>query len=174
MLVSQVRHIFFSELNWRVLNFLGTWQQSQSILIPVSGVCYWLTPPTWSKLFQDPLQVSVYIFYLLFTSVIFSYLSVYKNDYEDNPESVIDDLLGPTDLTMAGKFKDSDEALRQEIRRVVPIATVFGGLMWGLIWILSDMLGVIGGGQGILLIAETLYHIYEAWLADKKTVAAVR
>jgi preprotein translocase subunit SecY len=174
MMLSQVKHIFFSELNWRVLNFLGTWQQSQSILIPVSGICYWLTPPTWSKLFKDPLQVSVYICYILLTSAIFSHLSVNKNDYEDNPESVIEDLLGPTDLTMAGKFEDSDEALRQEIRRVIPIATVLGGLMWGLIWILSDILEVTGGGQGMLLIAETIYRIYEAWVAEKKTLVAMR
>jgi preprotein translocase subunit SecY len=174
MALSQLKYIFFPELNWRILNFLGTWKQSQSLLIPVSGVCYWLTPPTWSKLFQDPLQVSVYSSYILLTSAIFSYLSVNKDDHKDNPETVIDELLGPTDLTMAGKFKDPDEALRQEIRRVVPVATVLGGLTWGLVWILSDILEVTGGGHGMLLIAETAYRIYEASLADRKKAVAIR
>jgi preprotein translocase subunit SecY len=64
--------------------------------------------------------------------------------------------------------------LRQEIRRVVPVATVLGGLTWGLLWILSDILEVTGGGQGMLLIAETAYRIYEASLADRKKAVTVR
>jgi protein transport protein SEC61 subunit alpha len=170
-LLSQLGYIFFPEIDWRIVKFMGIWEQHQARqeLIPISGLCYWLTPPTWSKLSRDPFQVFIYVSYVLLTSTIFSHISVINEDHSDNPETVIYELLGPTELTMSGKHKDSDEALKQEIRRLVPVATVLGGLIWGLIWILCDILEISGGGQGMLLIAETGYRIYEIWLKEHKT-----
>ena len=170
-LISQLGYIFFPENKWRIIKFMGIWEQYQSRqeLYPISGLCYWLTPPTWSKLFKDPFQVFIYISYVLLTSTIFSHISVINEDHSDNPETVIYDLLGPTKLTMSGNHKDSDEVLKQEIRKLVPVAIVLGGLTWGLLWVLSDILEVAGGGQGMLLIAETIYRIYEMWLRECKT-----
>jgi preprotein translocase subunit SecY len=176
-LISQLGYIFFPEANWKIIKFMGTWEPYQSRpqeLFPTSGLCYWLTPPTWSKLFKDPFQIFIYISYVLLTSTIFSHLSVINEDHSDNPETVIYELLGPTKLTMSGKYKDSDEVLKQEIRRLVPVATVLGGLTWGLLWILCEVLEVTGGGQGVLLIAETVYRIYEMWLHERKTYSTYR
>jgi protein transport protein SEC61 subunit alpha len=170
-LISQLGYIFFPENNWRIIKFMGTWEQQQSRqeLSPISGLCYWLTPPTWLKLFKDPFQVFIYISYVLLTSTIFSYISVINEEHSDNPETVIFDLLGPTNLTISGNLKDSDEILKQEIRKLIPVATVLGGLTWGLLWVLSDILEVTGGGQGMLLLVETIYRIYEIWLREYKT-----
>lgn len=76
------------------------------------------------------------------------------------------------ELTMAGQKEDSDLALRQELERVVPVAAILGGLTLGCICIVSDIVGVIGGGQGMLLATNIIYSYYETGLKELAMVEA--
>lgn len=98
--------------------------------------------------------------------------SIRDEDCEENPEKLIQDLLGPTHLTMAGvKGEDSDEALKKEVKRLVPVASILGGLVLGIICVVSEILGVIGGTQGMLIATSIMYSVYESWLKEQGRIA---
>jgi len=106
---------------------------------------------------------------MLSVCAILSRWSIRDEDCEENPEKLIQDLLGPTHLTMAGvKGEDSDEALKKEVKRLVPVASTLGGLVLGIICVVSEVLGVIGGAQGMLIATSIMYSAYEAWLKEQR------
>jgi protein transport protein SEC61 subunit alpha len=145
-------------------------QREESILkfVPISGLTYWLMPPTLSALSTEPFRVFVYFMYILCMCAFLSYKSIRGKDCRENPGNLIEDLLGPTHLTMAGiKQGDSDEALKKEVSRLVPVATILGGLILGMICVVSDMLGVIGGTPGMLISTSIFYNCYELWLKER-------
>jgi len=97
--------------------------------------------------------------------------SIRDEGCEENPQKVIKDLLGPTHLTMAGiREGDPDEALEKEIKRLVPVASTLGGMAWGIICVVSEILGVIGGAQGTLIATSIIYSAYESWLEEQMRV----
>jgi hypothetical protein len=61
----------------------------------------------------------------------------------------------------------SDEKLKEEIKRLVPMAAILGGFVLGCVCIVSDVFGVIGGAQGMLVATNIMYMHYEAW--EKET-----
>jgi hypothetical protein len=103
--------------------------ESQTELVPVTWLCYSLTPPTWRTLSADRLRTFVYITYVLLTFPLFSRWAISGEDCNENPENVIADLLGPTKIN-PGYNGEPDETLRTELRRLVSIASILGG--WGL------------------------------------------
>lgn len=167
MLWSQVAHVFFPDFFTKYFWYLGIFEQHESKLglTPVSGLCYWLTPITLSTLTSH--RALVYILYMLSTCAFLSYLSIFR-DCDKNPHQLVEDLLGPTHLTMGGiRHGDSDEALRLEIVRLVPVAAILGGFTLGIICVVSDILGVIGGAQGMLIATYIIYSSYTAWVKEE-------
>lgn len=170
MFWSQLAHLMFPKFfaNW--FWYLGIFEQHDSKLelIPISGLCYWLTPPTLNTLTFDPFRVFVYIIYMLTACAFLSRISIRFESCEENPQRVIDDLLGPTHLTMAGvREGDSDEALKQEVNKLIPVAAILGGIALGVICVVSDILGVIGGAQGMLVATSIIYSAYDSWLTEQ-------
>jgi len=80
---------------------------------------------------------------------------------------MIKDLLGPTQIILATMDRNTDEALRIEVRRLVPIASILGGVALGCICVTSDVFGVIGGRPGMLLTTSIIYKGYELWLKEQ-------
>jgi preprotein translocase subunit SecY len=60
-----------------------------------------------------------------------------------------------------------NEELKREVRRLVPTASILGGLALGCICVTSDVFGVIGGGQGMLVTTNIIYKGYELWLKEQ-------
>jgi protein transport protein SEC61 subunit alpha len=87
-------------------------------------------------------------------------------------DNVAKSLLHYNKLTMAGRKEDSDLALQQELEQVVPVAAILGGLTLGCICIVSGIIGVIGGGQGMLLATNIIYSYYETGLKERAMVEA--
>jgi preprotein translocase subunit SecY len=157
--------------NW--ISFLGMWKESVTgTLIPISGLCFWLAQPNLSTLFS--FQTLVYAGYMVVTSSLFSGLSIKLDSSDNNPQNLIEDLLGPTHLTLIKKKEiDSDEALKVEVSRLVPAAAILGGLALGTVCVISDVLGVTGGGTGLLLSMKILYQVFDAWLEESNKGLAV-
>ena len=173
MFFSQLGHLLLLEISSKWFWFFGTWEQLQSKpeLVATSGLCYWLKSPTLNTLRSDPFRAFVYIAFMLFTCALLSRLSIRNEECEENPEKVIYELLGPTHVTMAGvKDGDSDEALKREVARLVPVAAIFGGLVLGSISVICDIFGVIGGGQGMLLATSIMYGAYEMWKNEQAKI----
>jgi len=94
--------------------------------------------------------------------------SVNDENSEQNPQNIIDDLLGPTSITLAEAEGNTDEALKQEVAKLVPAGAIFGGLALGTLCVISDIAGIIGGTQGMLIVSEVVFDIYRAWSDEKR------
>ena len=162
-------HFFFPKFFAKWFWYLGLFEQHKSEIKPISGLCYWLIPPNLNTLTSEPFRAFVYITYMLSACAFLSRISICWEDSEENPQNVISDLLGPTKITMGGvgKEHDSDEALKREVARLVPVAAILGGLTLGVICILSDLLGVVGGAQGILIASSIMHSAYESWSTEQ-------
>lgn len=181
--VSQLKSLsqFWYYLNPETTNiiyrFLGIWKPNESNpseLVAISGLAYWLTPPTTDSISQALLQAIVYIAYVLATCIITSHLSVHEADNLDSPDTLAEDLLAATHLTLAGKHEDSDEALRREVLRLVPVATILGALAMGSMCVVSDIFEIIGGGHSMLLALDKVYSMYEHWSGEQARLREVR
>jgi len=51
-------------------------------------------------------------------------------------------------LVMAGH---REQSMYKELKRVIPTAAAFGGAVIGLLSVISDLMGALGSGTGILL-----------------------
>jgi preprotein translocase subunit SecY len=105
---------------------------------------------------------------MLVLCALFSCISAETSDLSAN--NVADGLIMFNKVTMAGQTRDSDLALRQELKRVVPVASILGGLVLGFICIVTDILGVIGGGQGMLLATNIIHGYYELGMNERAMV----
>ena len=163
--ISQCWYILSPKTTNRIYRFLGAWKQDDSNgeLVAISGLSYWLTPPKIKSLLESPFQSLVYIGYILVTCIFATYRSINDEEHEDNPCAMVEDLLGPTHLTMPGKHVDSDEALRTEILRLMSAATIMGAVALGIICVACDILNIIDGGQNMLLVMDSVFKIYEEW-----------
>lgn len=47
------------------------------------------------------------------------------------------------------------------MNKLIPIAAVFGGMCIGVLTIVSDLIGTIGSGTGLLLVVNIIYGYYE-------------
>ena len=153
--------------------FFGVWEVSNSEIewVPIGGLCYWLTTPTWQTLSVDRLRTFVSITYVLLTCATLSRMAIMDEDCEENPDNTIADLLGPTQITLATKAPNPDQALSKEVHRLVPAASILSGLALGCISVASDVFGVIGGGQGMLVASNIIYRGYELWLKEQKALS---
>ena len=75
---------------------------------------------------------------------------------------------------MAGKHEDSDEALQREVLRLVPVATILGALVMGIMCVVCDIFEIIGGGHSMLLAMERVYSMYEQWSEERAMLRKVR
>jgi preprotein translocase subunit SecY len=85
----------------------------------------------------------------------------------ENAEDVAEDLIYASMITMAGRNDDSDAALKAELARVIPVASILGGVALGVVCVVSETVGVIGGGQGMVLSANIIYRWYEMGVKER-------
>jgi protein transport protein SEC61 subunit alpha len=54
------------------------------------------------------------------------------------------------------------------LNKYIPVSAACGGMVIGLLSIISDLVGVIGSGTGVLLSVSIIYGFYEKLMKDKK------
>ncbi len=70
-IISQSLHQRFRHSWW--IGILGTWQETQGQSIPISGFCYWMSPPKdLSAFIMEPLHSLVYTAFMVITCAFFS------------------------------------------------------------------------------------------------------
>ena len=62
-------------------------------------------------------------------------------------------------MMISGSSKDS--SLYKQLNKLIPIAAIFGGMCIGFLSVLSDLLGTIGSGTGMLLVVNIIYGYFE-------------
>lgn len=54
----------------------------------------------------------------------------------------------------------------KELKRVIPTAAVFGGATIGLLSVITDLVGALGSGTGILLAVTIIYGFFEQMVKE--------
>ncbi len=167
---------FFSTIVWQrynqdngnfFLDLIAKYNSSSTGQQPTplpGNLVYYLTPPrTLSGVMADPLQALLYVLILVVLCIFFAKTWVEAGGLSARDQA--NQLIG-AGLQIPG-FRNSVSVLETYLRRYVATLTVLSGLIVGLLAGLSDMVGAIGTGVGILLTVGIVYQYYEILLKEQ-------
>jgi len=172
---------FFSQIFWSMngqpppgqnfwLDLLGQFKWippeggGEQSLQPVGGlVHYVLSPRSLTGVMEDPLKAFAYLGILVAFCVVFSltWLEVGGLD----ASTVAGQLVG-AGMQIPG-YRRSGRSVESVLKRYIPVVTILGGVVVGLVAGVSDFFGVFGSGMGILLSVGIIYQYYEILMREK-------
>jgi preprotein translocase subunit SecY len=123
----------------------------------VSGLALWLTTPTLSAVFTNPLQVLFYAIVFISSCVLFAWLWVELSGI--GPKQVAKQLY-QMGMQIPG-FRSSKGQFERILKKYIPAITIMGGAFVGLLAFGADLTGALGGGTGVLLTVGIVYRLYE-------------
>jgi len=139
---------------------------------PVSGLFYYLnpiqTPQDWmwfagfgggAEVWQILLRVSIDLFIMVVGGAIFAIFWVKTTNM--GPEATAQQIHG-SGMQIPG-FRQNVRSIERVLEQYIPQVTVIGGALVGLLAVMANMLGTIGGvtGTGLLLTVSITYKLYE-------------
>jgi len=124
---------------------------------PVSGLVLFLTTPTYSTLFTNPLQVIFYAVVFIGLCVLFAWLWVELSGI--GPKQVSKQLY-QMGMQIPG-FRSNRGQFERILKKYIPAITVMGGAFVGLLAFGADLTNALGGGTGVLLTVGIVYRLYE-------------
>ncbi|MFB6142847.1 MAG: preprotein translocase subunit SecY [Halorientalis sp.] len=156
-----------SQLGDGLPDWLGIYSNGQ----PVDGVFYYLnpihSPQQWmwwvGATTQHPWQIIVRVLidltFMLFGGAVFSVFWVETADM--GPESTAKQIQN-SGMQIPG-FRRNTQVMEQVLGRYIPQLAILGGVLVGLLAVLANMLGTIGGisGTSLLLTVSITYKLYE-------------
>lgn len=172
---------FFSQIFWSMngqpnpgqnfwLDLLGQFKWitpeggGEASLQPIGGLVYYvLSPRNLANVAGDPLKAFAYLGILVAFCVVFSltWLEVGGLD----ASTVAGQLVG-AGMQIPG-YRRSGRAVESVLKRYIPVVTILGGVVVGLVAGVSDFFGVFGSGMGILLSVGIIYQYYEILMREK-------
>jgi len=157
---------------WNLPSWLGVYTtQNGQIGDPVGGLLYYMAPiqqpgdwmwwtggfaqETWQVL----LRVGVDLTFMIIGGAIFAIFWVETADM--GPESTAQQIMN-SGMQIPG-FRKNPAVIEKVMERYIPQVTVLGGALVGLLAVMANMLGTIGGvsGTGLLLAISITYKLYE-------------
>ena len=139
-----------------LVGLLGKWSHDQQQMRPVGGLIYYLNAPaSFTEALADPLQLIVYVVFMLGSCALVSRLWI---EFSGTSVRDVAKQLRDDGLTMKG-YRDT--ALIDVLNRYIPTAALFGGMCIGALTVFADFLGAIGSGTGILLAVTTIFQYFE-------------
>lgn len=146
-----------------LVRLLGQWSHDQQQTRPVGGLIYYLNAPaSFSDALADPIQLIIYIVYMLGACALISRLWI---EFSGSSARDVAKQLRDDGLTMKG-YRDT--ALIDVLNRYIPTAALFGGMCIGALTVFADFLGAIGSGTGILLAVTTIFQYFETIKKEKE------
>jgi len=123
----------------------------------IDGLALFLSTPSLSILFTNPLRVLVYGLVFIGFCILFSWLWVEIGGLSAREVSK---QLYQSGIQIPG-FRSSKRQLDKLMQRYIPALTVLGGVFVGLLAFGADLTSAIGGGTGVLLTVGIVYKLYE-------------
>jgi preprotein translocase subunit SecY len=171
---------FFSQLLWAnfgrpapgtnlFFQFIGDFNQTVSTtgetsIVPVGGLAYFVTPPhSIQGVIAAPLQAAVYLGIIVVFCAIFSLIWLEVGGL--GPSKVAQQLMD-SGMQIPG-YRRSGRPIEAILKRYIPVVTVLGGIIVGLLAGLSDFFGAFGTGTGILLSVGIIYQYYELLMRER-------
>lgn len=173
---------FFSQLFWGMsgqpapgtnlwLDILGQFQTiaatntTSASVKPIGGLVYYVTAPSsgFQSVMAAPFQALGYLAILVVFCVVFSLTWLEVGGL--GPSTVARQLVD-SGMEIPG-YRRSGRAIEQILKRYIPVVTVVGGVIVGLVAGISDFFGVYGSGMGILLSVGIIYQYYEILMQER-------
>ena len=111
----------------------------------------------------DPLRAAAYLGILVAFCAVFSLIWLEVGGL--GPQKVAKQLMD-SGMQIPG-YRRSGRPIEQILKRYIPVVTVLGGIVVGLIAGFSDWLGAFGSGTGILLSVGIIYQYYELLMRER-------
>ncbi|TRO46512.1 preprotein translocase subunit SecY [Candidatus Bathyarchaeota archaeon] len=166
---------FFSQLLWSQMGtpapgtnwlfmIIGDYNRTGDSVQPVGGLAYYVTPPNnVLSVAAEPLRASVYLAILVVFCAVFSLIWLEVGGL--GPDRVAQQLMD-SGMQIPG-YRRSGRPIQAILKRYIPVVTILGGVIVGLVAGLADFLGVFGTGTGILLSVGIIYQYYELLMRER-------
>jgi preprotein translocase SecY subunit len=166
---------FFSQLLWGqmgapapgtnlISQIIGDYNQTDAGIQPVGGLAYYVTPPNnILSVAAEPTRAAVYLAILVVFCAVFSLIWLEVGGL--GPDKVARQLMD-SGMQIPG-YRRSGRPIQAILARYIPVVTVLGGIIVGLIAGIADFLGVFGTGTGILLSVGIIYQYYELLMRER-------
>jgi preprotein translocase subunit SecY/protein transport protein SEC61 subunit alpha len=145
------------------VNLLGTFSTGQNPA-PTGGLAYYVTSPrSLQAVTSDPVRALVFVGIMVSFAVIFSLTWLEVGGL--GPSTVAKQLVD-SGMQVPG-FRRSGKSIEIILKRYIPVVTILGGAIIGLIASVSEFFGVFGSGMGILLAVGILYQYYQLLVQEQ-------
>ncbi|MEM3174098.1 MAG: preprotein translocase subunit SecY, partial [Candidatus Bathyarchaeia archaeon] len=133
-------------------------------LHPVGGMAYYVTSPRgFYDVLNDPLRYTVYAVLLVAFCVLFSWVWLQVGGLD--PRTVAKQLVD-AGMQVPG-FRRSEKPIEVILKRYIPVVTLLGGFIVGLMAAIADLFGAFGTGTGILLSVGIIYQYYQQIVGER-------
>ncbi len=166
---------FFSQLLWSTqgqpapgtnlfFQIIGDYSRTNNSVVPVGGLAYYVTAPrSIQSVAAEPLRAAAYLGILVAFCAVFSLIWLEVGGL--GPSKVAQQLMD-SGMQIPG-YRRSGKPIESILKRYIPVVTILGGVIVGLVAALSDFLGVFGSGVGILLSVGIIYQYYELLMRER-------
>jgi preprotein translocase SecY subunit len=168
---------FFGQLIWSTsnphntnfwLNLIGTYgipnPQASNQTQPIGGLAFYVTAPhSLQNVAAEPVRAVVYLGILVVFCAVFSLIWLEVGGL--GPSKVAQQLMD-SGMQIPG-YRRSGKPIELILKRYIPVVTILGGILVGLVAGISDFLGVFGSGTGILLSVGIIYQYYELLMRER-------
>jgi len=163
--ISQIIWSRYNQTNsnfW--LNLIGQFTATTQQYQPTGGLVYYVIPPhNLAGVIADPVRAGVYAVLLVLFCVFFAVTWVEVGGMDAN--TVAKQLLD-SGMQIEG-FRRSQMPIRQLLQRYIPVVTVLGAIIIGVVAAGADFLGAFGSGTGILLTVGIIDQYYQILVRER-------
>ncbi len=168
---------FFSQLLWSqfgrpapgtniFFQIIGDYYQNATsgAVSTVGGLAYYVTAPrNIQGVIGAPLQAAAYLGIIIVFCAVFSLIWLEVGGL--GPAKVAKQLMD-SGMQIPG-YRRSGRPIEAILKRYIPVVTVLGGVIVGLVAGVSDFFGAFGSGTGILLTCGIIYQYYELLMRER-------
>ena len=171
---------FFSQLLWAqfgrpapgtnlFFQIIGDFNQTTSStggtsVSPIGGLAFFVTAPrNIQNVIAEPLRAAAYLGIIIAFCAVFSLIWLEVGGL--GPNKVAQQLMD-SGMQIPG-YRRSGRPIEAILKRYIPVVTVLGGIIVGLVAGISDFLGAFGSGTGILLSVGIIYQYYELLMRER-------
>ena len=163
---SQLLWNNYKDSTWaQYISFLGRFSYEDGRIVPVGGLAYYVTSPTrgFVDVIGNPTRYLIYAGILIFFCIVFSAIWLEVGGLD--PRTVAKQLVD-SGMQIPG-FRRSERPIEAILRRYIPVVTILGGLIVGLLAVVADFFGAFGTGTGILLSVSIVYQYYQQLMRER-------
>ncbi len=168
---------FFSQLLWSqfgrpapgtnlFFQFIGdySYNATSGAVTNVGGLAYYVTAPrNIQTVIAAPVQAFAYLGVIIIFCAVFSLIWLEVGGL--GPSKVAQQLMD-SGMQIPG-YRRSGRPIEAILKRYIPVVTVLGGIIVGLVAGVSDFFGAFGSGTGILLSVGIIYQYYELLMRER-------